>query len=71
MDPRWGLIREETHGTRGAFDNSPQFQLRVLGAKIIRPSGTVEVRFALPLVRLDADKFSRPGGANGVGRTPP
>ena len=43
MDTRWGLILEETHGARGAFDNSPQFQLRVLGAKIIRPSGTVEV----------------------------
>jgi len=32
MDPRWGLIPEETPtgpSASGAFDNSPQFQLRV------------------------------------------
>ena len=56
----------------GAFDNSPQFQLRVCGAPTqLVPTGRLRFVLAQAVGGLASDRFSRPGGADGVGRTPP
>ena len=57
---------------RGAFDNSPQFQLRVRGAQTqFVPAGRLNFLLAPAVGCLGSHVFSRPRGANGVGRTPP
>ncbi len=57
---------------RGAFDNSPQFQLRVWGAlSQFVPTGRLKFMLAAAAGCLGAHRFSRPGGANGARRTPP
>ena len=57
---------------RGAFDNSPQFQLRVRGAQIQSvPAGRLNFSFTPAIRRFGLDVFSRPAGAYSVrGRKP-
>ena len=56
----------------GAFDNSPQFQLRVRGTPTqLAPTGRLRFGLAQAVGGLDWDWFSRPCGADGVGHTPP
>jgi len=75
MDPRWGRIPEETPtgpSASGAFDNSPQFQLRVRrpDAKFV-PTGRLKFVVVRALAGLKSHWFSRPCGTGVVGHPPP
>jgi len=75
MDPRWGLIPEgmpTLPSASGAFDNSPQFQLRVRrpDAQFV-PTGRLKFVVVLTLARLKSHWFSRPCGTGVVGHPPP
>jgi len=75
MDPRWGLIPEEMPtgpSASGAFDHSPQFQLRVRrpDAQFV-PTGRLNFVVVRSLVCLRSHWFSRPCGTGVVGHPPP
>jgi len=74
-NPCLGLPQEETptvSSASGAFDNSPQFQLRVRNpdAQLV-PTGRLKFAVIRALTRLKSHWFSRPCGTGIVGRTPP
>jgi len=71
----WGLMREETPtmpSASGAFDHSPQFQLRVRNpdAQLV-PTGRLKLVVVRVLARVKSHWFSRPCGRGVLGRTPP
>jgi len=51
----------------GTFDNSPQFQLRVLCAPTqLVPTGRLTFILAQAVGGLNSDRFNRPSGADGA-----